>query len=108
MGSSWRDHGIGSRTAGESAQRVACGRADRGRGGGDPGDHRDGWAVANSPILVDRTADVIWRSLFVSASVPSVRNLLRRPQVRLGRVAKRVVARHHSIFSKLGLGRPST
>lgn len=27
------------------------------------------WAVGNSPILVDRTADVIWRSLFVSTYV---------------------------------------
>jgi hypothetical protein len=27
------------------------------------------WAVANSPILVDRSGDVIWRSLFVAAYV---------------------------------------
>ena len=45
------------------------------------------WAVANSPILVDRTADVIWRSLFVSAYVAvGAYTWWRRPQSPLGPV----------------------
>ena len=45
------------------------------------------WAVANSPILVDRAADVIWRSLFVSAYVAvGAYTWWRRPQSPLGPV----------------------
>ena len=43
------------------------------------------WAVANSPILVDRTSDVIWRTLFVSAYVAvGAYTWWRRPQSQLG------------------------
>ncbi len=43
------------------------------------------WAVANSPILVARTGDVIWRSLFVAAYVAvGAYTWWRRPESRLG------------------------
>ena len=45
------------------------------------------WAVANSPILVDRAADVLWRSLFVSAYVAvGAYTWWRRPASPLGPV----------------------
>jgi len=43
------------------------------------------WAVANSPILVDRTGDVVWRSLFVAPYVTvGLYTWWRRPGSRLG------------------------
>ncbi len=43
------------------------------------------WAVANSPILVNRSGDVIWRSLFVAAYVAvGEYTWWRRPESRLG------------------------
>ncbi len=43
------------------------------------------WAVAHSPILVDRTGDVVWRGLFVAAYVAvGGYSWWRRPESRLG------------------------
>lgn len=43
------------------------------------------WTVAKSPILVGRTADAIWRSLFVAGYVAAgVHAWWRRPESRLG------------------------
>lgn len=43
------------------------------------------WAVANSPILVERSGDVVWRSLFVAVYVPvGEYTWWRRPESRLG------------------------
>ena len=43
------------------------------------------WAVANSPILVNRSGDVIWRGLFVAVYVAvGEYSWWRRPESRLG------------------------
>ena len=57
------------RTAGRSAQRVARGRAGCGRGGGDPGERRDGLGGREQPDTGRPDGRRIWRSMFVSAYV---------------------------------------
>ena len=57
------------RTAGEWSQRVACRPDSCGRGGWDRGERRDGLGSRTQSDPGLRTADVIWRSLFVAVYV---------------------------------------